>query len=609
MKKLLLFTCLYVLATTFVSYAQIAPTDYVTTWNVVMRGDGRNPIEIPASGEYTVYYESIPAGFSGTLPATGTLVGQQIIFLPTAGTYRIAIRPTGTTPFHRITFGIANYNEQGKLLTIEQWGNTVWSSFQNAYARCENLSAISATDVPVLSNVTDMTSAFDYCKSLSSAPAMKNWDVSKVTKMGAMFSFAVKFNEPIGSWNVSKVTTMRRMFLNAAAFNQPIGNWDVSSVTNMSEMFYALGGAFNQPLGNWNTSAVTDMSMMFMENPVFNQPIGNWDVSSVTDMHQMFQLSLAFNQPLGNWNVSKVTNTGSMFSLTESFNQPLDNWDVSAVTYMYGMFGSAKAFNQSLASWTLNPSVVVEYMLYNNGMDCMNYSATLVGWATKPVVPSKRIFQADGRIYGASAAAAHNYLVANKGWTITGDVLDPGCSPLPVTLVSFSANVRSGNTVELAWQTSREINNDHFVIERSKDLKTFETVAEVRDVAGNSGTFRTYRAVDSAPYAGTSYYRLVQYDIDGSRTDSKPASVVVRSGDYTLYPNPLRNASFRVSVDEPITAQIQLHSAAGKSVAFTRKPEGQQTVVLTPSYPLAAGTYLITVRERATERTFRLVVL
>jgi hypothetical protein len=274
---------------------------------------------------------------------------------------------------------------------------------------------------------------------------------------------------------------------------------------------------------------------------------------------------------------------------------------------MISMFGGASSFNQYLDDWALNSVTDLTGMLGACGMDCDHYSRTLIGWAANAATPTGIDLGAYLRTYGPAAVPARNALLA-KGWTIANDALNPTCTVLPVTLVSFTAKSISGNAVEIKWATAQETQNERFVVERSKDLTVFDTVAEIRDVAGNSNALNSYRAVDPYPYPGTSYYRLVQYDLDGTRTASRIVSVILRSQDYTLYPNPARNQSFRVSVDEPVAARIQVHNAAGKAIAFGRRPEGVQTVVVTPSQMLPSGTYLITVQERATKRTYRLLI-
>ncbi|WP_090157871.1 BspA family leucine-rich repeat surface protein [Dyadobacter soli] len=585
----------------------IPATDYVTTWKTDNPGSSlSNQITIPAEGEYTVYYENInQPGVFGFLPASGTFNGPQTITFPAAGTFRIAISPTGAAPFHRIHFNASG--DRQKLLTIEQWGSTAWSTFEAAYYGCSNLSTISATDAPILTSVTSMRQAFRGCNKLSLAPNMNNWDVSTVTDMSLMFREATVFNQPIGNWDVSAVTDMNGMFTNADAFNQPIGSWNVSAVTNMIRMF-TTATAFNQPIGTWDVSSVTSMSTMFNRAANFNQPIGNWDVSAVTDMSGMFGGAFDFNQPIAAWDVSAVTNMVNMFNGAHVFNQPIGTWNVSAVTNMTAMFYFAGTFNQSLGEWSLNASVDMNGILLNSAIDCNNYSMTLIGWAANPATPSGRSVELPDISYGSAAAAAHQSLTSVKGWTITDNGLDPNCMVLPVKLVSFTAKALPDHTISLSWQTAQETGNDRFVVERSTDLVRFEQVAEIRDVAGNSNAIHTYQTIDPAPHPGTSYYRLAQYDLDGTRSYSRIVTVVVRSGDYVLYPNPVRNQSFHISIDEPVTASIQLYNAKGGSIAFTRKPSGSQTVLITPLQPLPAGTYLVVAYERATKRTFNLIV-
>ena len=214
-----------------------------------------------------------------------------------------------------------------------------------------------------------------------------------------MFSEATSFNQPIGNWSTEKVTDMRAMFNEAEAFNQPIGNWNTAAVTNMRLMFSGVQ-SFNQPISNWNTEKVTDMTAMFQGTSSFNQPIGNWNTAAVTNMSFMFNFAIAFNQPIGNWNTEKVTN-------------------------MRQMFHFALIFNQSLGTWRLNVVDDLLFMLTNCGMDCTNYSATLIGWNNNPATPNGRSLGANGRTYGTNAEAARTNLIDVKGWTITGDALAP----------------------------------------------------------------------------------------------------------------------------------------------------------------------------------------
>lgn len=180
--------------------------------------------------------------------------------------------------------------------------------------------------------------------------------VREYLKNGTVSGISKGFPEKISDWDVSQVTNMSNLFSFATKFNEPLDKWNVSNVTNMRNMFeYAK--QFNQPLNKWNVSKVTNMSMMFTYTKTFNQPLDAWDVSNVTDMSGMFTGAEKFNQPLDAWDVSNVSNMSFMFAQSVAFNQPLNSWNVYNVTDMRYIFNNAKSFNQSTSSWQYNPRV------------------------------------------------------------------------------------------------------------------------------------------------------------------------------------------------------------------------------------------------------------
>jgi gliding motility-associated-like protein len=308
------------------------------------------------------WQEISPGSASGSGSWSGTTL--TITGLPAGSTIRLQIAPTN---FQRIN--VSSGLDEDRLTEVEQWGTTVWASMQNAFRGCTNLQ-ITATDVPDLSGVTDMSSMFESCSSLNSPNNIGTWNTANVTNMGFMFYAASSFNQDISTWNTASVTNMNTMFSEASAFNQDIGSWNTAAVTDMSDLF-GYNTAFNQDISGWNTGAVTDMSFMFRGATAFDHDISAWNTAAVTDMR--------------------------------------------------GMFRDATAFNQNLGSWNLGAVVDIRFMLDNMGMDCNNYSATLNGWSANPATPTGRTLGAIGRQYGTNAVAARTNLTTNKGWTITGD--------------------------------------------------------------------------------------------------------------------------------------------------------------------------------------------
>jgi gliding motility-associated-like protein len=388
--------------------------DFITQWNLATAGSGATQLSFGTATSGTVNYtwQQLPSGASGSGSWSGTTL--TITGLPTGATIRLQIAPTN---FQRIN--INNGTDRNRLTQVEQWGTTAWTSMQTAFRGCANLQ-VTATDLPNLSSVTNMSEMFRECTVLNSPGNIGSWNTSVVTNMSFLFSQASAFNQNIGAWNTGAVTNMSYIFFQATSFNQNIGAWNTEAVTNMLSVFDGASN-FNQNIGSWNTGAVTNMQEMFDLAVSFNQNIGAWNTASVTNMLGMFVGASNFNQNIGSWNTGAVTNMQQMFLGAGAFNQNIGSWNTGAVTNMSEMFRLAIAFNQNIGGWTLNTGANLSNLLSNSGMDCNNYSATLTGWSANTSTPNGRTLGATGRQYGTNAVAARTNLTTTKGWTITGD--------------------------------------------------------------------------------------------------------------------------------------------------------------------------------------------
>ena len=96
-----------------------------------------NQIEIPGFGRnYKIYWEEI-----GNLTNNGTetATNSHTITFPKSGIYKVYISG-GTPAFHQIKFSSPllnnNKRDNNKIISIEQWGNIEWSSFDHAFCSC-----------------------------------------------------------------------------------------------------------------------------------------------------------------------------------------------------------------------------------------------------------------------------------------------------------------------------------------------------------------------------------------------------------------------------------------------------------------------------------------
>ena len=288
---------------------------FITKW----KGEAGKSIEIPALGTYTLtwYNEATPnerhteqVTVKTEKVGSGEYVRNEIrpyiLKCPTDGVYVLELGPEGVESF---TTWRSEHENTERLLSVVQFGDVVWKTFESAFHACVNMRFEEGIDSPNLSQCTSLSGMFTYCKNFNSP--LEHWDVSNVTDMGAMFHVCNSFNQPLNGWNVGKVTNMMYMFAECEKFNQPLDKWDVSNVTDMNAMFYACT-SFNQPLEKWNVRNVTEMSGMFSECDSFNQPLEKWDVSKVKNMSNMFMECKAFNQSLEAWDISDLPKEDGM---------------------------------------------------------------------------------------------------------------------------------------------------------------------------------------------------------------------------------------------------------------------------------------------------------
>ncbi|MCW3463270.1 Ig-like domain-containing protein [Chitinophaga nivalis] len=95
----------------------------------------------------------------------------------------------------------------------------------------------------------------------------------------------------------------------------------------------------------------------------------------------------------------------------------------------------------------------------------------------------------------------------------------------PLPLSGFDAKPE-GSKVAVTWNTPYEINSAAFVIERSRNFRTFEPIDTIA-ARGISGETANYLAYDERPWPGFSCYRLKQTSLDGSVKYSAVKTVLV----------------------------------------------------------------------------------
>ncbi len=215
---------------------------FITSWNTGLSGtSGLNQITVPMlGGPYEVDWDNDgiydQSGITG--PITHT-------FGP-VGLHTIRIRGS----FNTIRFN--NADDKLKILSVDQWGNHVWTSMELAFYGAANL-LVPATDTPDLSGATTLRRMFSGAGQAN--PDVSNWDTSTITNVASMFRDATLANPDVSNWNTAMISGAASMFRNASSFNRDLSNWNIGVLGNAALMFSGSAlssGNYDRLLISWS---------------------------------------------------------------------------------------------------------------------------------------------------------------------------------------------------------------------------------------------------------------------------------------------------------------------------------------------------------------------
>ena len=323
--------------------------------------------------------------------------------------------------------------------------------------------------------------------------------------------------------------------------------------------------------------------------------------------------SMATSQTVDGGFITNVN--GSVYEVTLSANMESGIGAAAVITLKF-------TFNNSILSFSANPVSGTDYSLFG---DFANYttknitrpqpntvSVNLITTGTPSPVPlttsSTNIVTLFFTIINSSVSSSLIWstteiapVFLQDNYT-TGNWPNLNNDPLPVELVSFIAS-NNQNEINLIWQTSTEIDNYGFSVQRSTNGINWDSVGFVPG-HGISNSPKEYRYDDKNLPSGKTklQYRLKQIDNSGKIQYSDIVNVKVVPNKFVLsqnYPNPFNPStkiSYQIMKDGFVT--LKVYDVLGK-LAKTLISEYQKSGIYNLTFTasdLPSGIYFYQLR-------------
>ncbi|MCH6232700.1 T9SS type A sorting domain-containing protein [Cognataquiflexum rubidum] len=145
--------------------------------------------------------------------------------------------------------------------------------------------------------------------------------------------------------------------------------------------------------------------------------------------------------------------------------------------------------------------------------------------------------------------------------------------------------------IRLEWGTAQEKDNEKFIIQRSKDGRSWTEISQVKG-EGNSEKPVYYLGWDNSPMVGPNYYRLRQLDFDGKEEYTSVIKVdFIPDWEIHLYPNPVADQLF-IQTKKVDKLEVVLVDSQGTKIPLQPKLINADKLEFDVK-DLSAGLYLV----------------
>ncbi len=176
---------------------------------------------------------------------------------------------------------------------------------------------------------------------------------------------------------------------------------------------------------------------------------------------------------------------------------------------------------------------------------------------------------------------------------------------LAVSGLTFNASKKDDHSVILNWKTYSENNSRGFIIERSIDGNTFDSIGFVNSL-GVDGKGASYSFTDTRVALAKNYYRLREVSLDNTYHFSTVKFIELDGQNYfTIYPNPVSDALYIHTGVTFSNSSLKIYDVSGR-LSLQKTLNGSGTLPV-PVNKLPSGIYTAKIADGINNIQFRFI--
>lgn len=285
-------------------------------------------------------------------------------------------------------------------------------------------------------------------------------------------------------------------------------------------------------------------------------------------------------------------NSGSLFCGSVENN----SW------YEFTASNTTETFNFSVSNCLNSSGIQAQVYEVTNDVNgcCTGFTSMSNCWnpgtMTNGTVTASGLTPGNNYILMVDGYAGDNCNFTVTNWTAVG-------IQLPVELIEFNGVTLPRKNV-LNWKTASEQNCERFDILRSFDGDSFEKIGTVFG-SGNSSSIVNYSFTDEEIHAGETYYKLKQFDYNGSSQLTDPIVLTRNKSEEGLiacYPNPT-NGVLTIEINGNLNELIEILDIRGNMIQSQNLISSTYTKLEFDLSTVSSGVYFVRYVDQSGKQT------